>query len=140
MLNCDDQPILCNSWTAGPPYLYIFSVPTVTPVDAQTPLYIEPLNTTTTTPETYIELWKTGSYKEKAPYEGYFHPIDGPIAKLGAAVPMGYVLWAFSVIPSWAFMIGVSFISRSMMSRRLAPQGPQTAAPAPAYPMPGDAR
>lgn len=115
ILNCDDQPILCNSWAAGPPALYIFSIPTLTLPEAQHPLYIHSLNTTTTTPETYVELWKTGSYKEKGAYEGYFHPFDGQIAKLGASVPLGYVLWAFSIVPSWVFMIGVSFISRSMM-------------------------
>lgn len=115
ILNCDDQAILCNSWAAGPPYLYVFSVPSLTLVDGKTPLYIYPMNTTTTTPETYVELWKTGSYKENGLYEGYFHPVDGPIAKFGLAVPMGYVLWVFSIVPSWVFMIGVSFISRTMM-------------------------
>jgi len=137
LLNCDAEPILCNSWAAGPPSLYIFSIPSITQLDAKTPLYIHSLNTTTTTPETYVELWKTGSYKEGGVYEGYFHPVDGPLAKFGAAIPLGYVLWGFSLVPSWVFMIGVSFISRTMMSRKMAPK-PRTA-PAAGAP-PGDAR
>jgi len=138
ILNCDQQPILCNSWAAGPPALYVFEIPSLSMVDAKTPLYVHALNTTTTTPETYVELWKTGAYKEKGAYEGYFHPVDGQLAKLGLDVPMGYVLYAFSMVPSWVFMIGVSFISRTMMSRRMAP-APRAAAPAGGAP-PGDAR
>lgn len=133
ILNCDDEPILCNSWAAGPPSLYIFEIPSISLVDAKTPLYIHSLNTTTTTPETYVELWKNGDYKEKGVYEGYFHPIDGQVAKLGLDVVMGHGLYYFSLVPSWVFMIGVSFLSRTMMSRRMAPTpraAPAAGAPA----------
>jgi len=140
ILNCDNQPILCNSWAAGPPSLYIFSIPSLTLMDAQTPLYIQSMNTSTTTPETYVELWKTGSYKEKDAYEGYFHPVDGPLAKFGVSVPMGYVLWVFSLVPSWAFMIIVSFVSRTLMSRKMGPQAPRAGAAPSAGAQPGDAR
>lgn len=139
LLNCETQPILCNSWAAGAPALYIFSIPSITLLDAKTPLYIHSLNTTTTTPETYVELWKTGSYKEKGPYEGYFHPFDGELTKYGAAIPLAYALWAFSAVPSWAFMIGVSFLSRTMMNRRMAPPDRPAAVPAGGA-TPGDAR
>jgi len=142
ILNCDYQPVLCNSWAAGPPALYVFSVPTAAPTNDKTDLYIASLNTTTTTPETFVELWNTGSYKEKSPYEGYFHPTDGPLAKLGVAMPIGYVLWIFSMIPSWVFMIGVSFISRSMMQRKLSPPVPSAGTPRTTRvgASPGDAR
>merc|ERR1712225_185320 len=47
------------------------------------------------------------------------------------AAPLGYFFWVFAVIPSWLFMIGISFASRSIMSNRAAgPQGRRPAAPA----------
>ena len=109
-LNCDNQPVLCNTWGAGPPSLWVMHAqPSV--VDVR----VLSLNITTTTVKTFTEIHSTKSWKEKAPYEGTFHPFNGPLATYGLAVPVGYVLWIFSVIPSWAFMIGVSFISRSIM-------------------------
>lgn len=79
------------------------------------PIITLPLNTSSTTVQTFVDLHATKSYKEKKPYEGWFHPFDGELAKYGAAVPVGYVLWFFAVIPSWMFMIGVSFLSRTIM-------------------------
>lgn len=111
-LNCDNQPVLCNSWGAGPPNVWVMHVPAPpAPVDIR----ILHLNTSTTTVKTFTELHSTKSWKEKAPYEGYFHPFDGQLAQYGLAVPIGYFFWIFSVIPSWLFMIGVSFISRGIM-------------------------
>lgn len=129
-INCDNQPVLCNSWGGGPPSLWILQVlPEPAPVDIRT----FHLNTTTTTVQTFKEYHATGSWKAKELYEGYFHPFDGPLAKLGLAVPIGYFFWIFAVIPSWLFMIGVSFLSRSIMGRRATPPSRTTAAaPAPA--------
>lgn len=79
------------------------------------PIITVPLNTTTTTVSTFTDLRATKSYKEKKPYEGWFHPFDGELAQYGAAVPVGYVLWFFAVVPSWMFMIGISFLSRTIM-------------------------
>lgn len=122
-LNCDNQPVLCNSWGAGPPSLWVMHASAQpSPVDVR----ILPLNITTTNVKTLTEIHSTKSWKEKAPYEGYFHPFDGQLAQYNLAVPIGYFLWGFGVIPSWAFMIGVSFLSRSMMSRRLTPNPPPT--------------
>lgn len=111
-LNCDNQPVLCNSWAAGPPALWIIhaSAP-----PALHDIRIMPVNITTTTVKTFTDLHATKSWKAKDPYEGTFHPFDGPLAKFGLAVPAGYLLWAFTIVPSWMFMIGVSFISRSIM-------------------------
>jgi len=131
-LNCDSQPVLCNSWAASPLNLWILEVGAKeAPVD----IHLVSLNTTTTSVKTFTDLHATNSWKEQAPYEGYFHPFDGQLAKLGVAVPLGYVLWALTIIPSWLFMIGISFISRSIMSKRtLGPQPgqgrPAAAAPA----------
>lgn len=112
ILNCDNQPVLCNSWGAGPPHLWTMEVGAP---GVSVPIITVPLNTTSTNVTTFTELHSTKSYKKKAPYEGWFHPFDGELAKYGAAVPVGYVLWFFAVIPSWLFMIGISFLSRTIM-------------------------
>lgn len=112
LLNCDNQPVLCNSWAAGPPNLYIIEVPVApAPVDVRTFL----MNATTTTVTDFTELHSSGSWKNAPVYEGYFHPFDGQLAQYGLAVPLGYVLWLFAVVPSWMFMIGISMISRNIM-------------------------
>jgi len=133
-LNCDIQPVLCNSWAAGPPNLWIINV-SAKPAPVEVRLLH--LNSTTTTVKTLTDLHSSQKYKKAVPYEGYFHPFDGALAKYGLAVPLGYVLWVMAVIPSWAFMIFVSFMSRNIMGRRtLGPQpggpagGPTRAAPA----------
>ena len=111
-LSCENQPVLCNSWGAGPPSLWILHVAAPpAPVDVRT-LY---LNATTTNVKTFTDLHSSKSWKEKPLYEGYFHPFDGPLAQYGLAVPLGYIFWVFAVVPSWMFMIGISFISRNIM-------------------------
>lgn len=81
------------------------------PVDIR----VKSLNATTTEVKTFTDLHASKEWKAAPLYEGYFHPFDGPLAKYGVSVPLGYVLWAFAVVPSWMFMIGISFISRSIM-------------------------
>lgn len=81
------------------------------PVDVRTFL----MNATTTTVTDFTELHSSGSWKNAPVYEGYFHPFDGQLAQYGLAVPLGYVLWLFAVVPSWMFMIGISMISRNIM-------------------------
>jgi len=127
-LNCDNQPVLCNSWGAGPPNLWIMQVAAKpAPVDIR----LVNLNATTTSIKTFTDLHSTQSWKKRAPYEGYFHPFDGQLAQYGLAVPLGYVFWVLAVIPSWMFMIGISFLSRNIMSKRtLGPQPGQAGGPA----------
>jgi len=133
-LNCDNQPVLCNSWGAGPPHLWIIEA---APKPAPVNIRLIPLNTTTTSVKTFTDLHALQTWKEKTPYEGYFHPFDGQLAKLGLAVPIGYVFWVFAVVPSWLFMIVISFVSRNIMSKRTL--GPQPGAGRPAAAAPGAA-
>jgi len=72
-------------------------------------------NRTTVTAPELAAIHLQEKYKETTPYEGIWHPFDGPLAKNGLAIPVGYAIWGFSKIPSWAFMIGVSFLSRNIM-------------------------
>jgi len=126
-LNCDNQPVLCNSWGAGPPNLWIMeaSAPPA-PVDIR----LIHLNATTTTAKTLTDLHSSAEWKKTPLYEGYFHPFDGPIAKYGLALPLGYLFWVLSVVPSWLFMIVISFVSRTIVSRRTSNTGRPASAPA----------
>jgi len=127
-INCDNQPVLCNSWAAGPPNLWVMHVP---PKPAPVDVRLINLNTTTTTVKTFTDIHAKKTWEKKTPYTGYFHPFDGQLAQYHLAVPLGYALWVMAVIPSWMFMIFVSFISRNIMSKRtLGPQPGAGAAPA----------
>ncbi|KAL6400695.1 uncharacterized protein AUP68_16409 [Ilyonectria robusta] len=112
-LNCDDQPILCNAWSTGTSNLYVFEMlPSPAPID----IYKKRLNMTTTTSEDLVNLYETGTKDKFTLLEaGWFHPFQGKAVKLGIAVPFGYVMWAFGLVPNWLFMLVVSFVSRTMM-------------------------
>lgn len=133
-LNCEDQPVLCNAWGAGPPSLWIFDmVAPPAPVECR----VKPMNITTTTVKTFTDLNSAEAKQEVKIYDGLFHPFDGAFAKYGVAIPIGYIFWVFAIVPSWMFMIGISFLSRTMMSKRMGPQAggrPAGAAPGGAAP------
>ncbi|KAK3946440.1 hypothetical protein QBC46DRAFT_369784 [Diplogelasinospora grovesii] len=139
-LNCDDQPVLCNAWSATTGALWIFEMlPPPAPVD----VYWKRLNLTTTTAQTLLDFHAQDAKKNFHLIDGYFHPVDGLLAKNGLAVPLGYFFWVLNAIPSWGMMLVVSFISRAMMNRRMDPAAnrPANAAAAAARGAPpGDAR
>jgi hypothetical protein len=116
MVNCDDEPVLCNLWSSSAGSMWLFEMlPKPAPVEIQT----KRLNTTTVTSEVIFDAYKAADKKEAGwrlyPADGYFHPIDGKLAQWGVAEPIAYVLWGLGAIPSWAMMLVVSFASRSMM-------------------------
>ncbi|KXX79982.1 hypothetical protein MMYC01_202384 [Madurella mycetomatis] len=139
-INCDDEPVLCNSWMVATGNLYFFEMlPAPAPVD----IYYKRLNLTTTTAQDIVDAY-TGKAEDAKfrKYESYFHPFDGVVAKYGLSVPIGYVLWGLNAIPSWGMMLVVSFISRSMMNRRMGGMDRPGNAPGPAPrgAPPGDGR
>lgn len=75
----------------------------------------KPLNRTSTTVDTFRTLVIDKEIDKTDPYEGPWHPFNGIIQQYGLAVPLGYVLWGFSKMPSWLPMILISFLSRSFM-------------------------
>ncbi|KAG6008525.1 hypothetical protein E4U21_004365 [Claviceps maximensis] len=120
MLNCDDQPILCNAWSAGAGSIWSFNM---LPPPAPVEIYKKRLNMTTTTSEELVQL-NSAESKHKAGFvllDSWFHPFDGKITELGLSVPYGYTMWALGLVPNWLFMLIVSFASRSMMSNRMQP-------------------
>jgi len=114
LLNCEDQPILCNSWSAGAGTVWIFDM---LPPPAAIDIYKKRFNLTTVTSD---DIFALKDNREGATLlDSWFHPFNGKAVELGLAIPFGYVTWVFNVVPSWAMMLLVSFASRSMMSRRM---------------------
>lgn len=117
-MDCESSAILCSIWSAGAPSVFYYHVPKapqVGEVKAPTPLHIFYLNATTITPEEIYQIHGKKLYNEIAPYEGALHPIDGVLAQYNLNIPLGYLIWGLGAIPSWMFMIGISFFSRSFM-------------------------
>lgn len=111
-VNCDDQPILCNSWAASTAQVWSFAMlPPPGPVE----IYKKRLNLTTTTSADLVALHASKTKAEWTLVDSVFHPFTGKVAELGLAVPYGYVMWAFGLVPNWLFMVIVSIASRSMM-------------------------
>lgn len=144
-VDCDKEEILCTGWAATLPSIYHFMVPIQSNPPPKVPLHIVPLNLTTTTVADIVSIPSNSKarYLEKEEYTGILHPFDGIMSKLGLLQPFGYLMWGLSTIPSWVMMIGISFISRQIMSRRM--QGGQAGVPAaagaaqPAAPRPAPA-
>ncbi|KAI0181622.1 hypothetical protein GGR52DRAFT_46215 [Hypoxylon sp. FL1284] len=116
LLNCEDQPVLCSSWSAPVGAIWIFEM---LPEPAPINIWTKRFNMTTTTSDDIVALQQDGYKSSTRLHDGFFHPFNGPLAKNGFGAPMGYVLWFFNLLPSWAFMILVSFFSRSMMTNRI---------------------
>ena len=122
LLDCESEPILCNSWMARPPNIWHILIPNPSSPPSSSSssttnatLRIIPLNETSTTPVEILEIHSKDKYKEYQPYAGVFHPFNGMVHKLGLAVPIGWVLYGFGLVPSWTIMIALSFFSRQMM-------------------------
>lgn len=116
-IDCESQAILCSTWMMGPAAIYYIQlpIPAADQSKPQTTIYKVKLNTTTTTTQDIVQIHTQQTYLKSPTYEGYFHPFDGVLAQYGLNVPVGYVFWAFALVPSWMFMILISFVSRTIM-------------------------
>jgi hypothetical protein len=85
------------------------------PAPAPVDIHYKRLNLTTVTSQDIVDAYTGRPDIQWRKFEGYFHPIDGFFAKYGLSVPLGYFFWALGAIPSWAMMLVVSFMTRSMM-------------------------
>ena len=115
--NCDENPILCATWAAGVPTIWHIQLPVTQPDQSHpaTTIHIISLNTSTTTAADIVKIHTSKNYEKVPVYEGAFHPFDGYLTKFGLNQPMAYLLTAFALVPSWAFMIVISLASRSLM-------------------------
>ena len=114
-MNCDVTPVLCNAWAASPPSIWHITRPQTPTAGTPTNIRVLPLHLTTTTAADIMEIQHSQSWKAQPLYEGAFHPFDGMIAKLGLSEALGYVLWVFTIVPSWVFMVAISMGSRTFM-------------------------
>lgn len=117
-INCDKQGALCSTWMAKPPTLWHIQRPVARADDQSTPastIYINYFNVTTSTAGDIVALHSGKKYLDGILYEGYFDPFDGQLAKLGLNKAVGYALYGIGLVPSWAFMIVVSMVSRTIM-------------------------
>lgn len=120
-LNCDDQGVLCKTWTAKPPTIWHIQRPSVKNVgEDQTVgpsiVTVNYLNTTRTTAQDMVALHTNKKYETTGyVYDGLFQPFDGLFAQYGVLKVAGYVMFGVSLIPSWAFMLVVSMVMRQAM-------------------------
>ncbi|KAL9103102.1 MAG: hypothetical protein Q9163_001813 [Psora crenata] len=118
VINCDKEAVLCAAWTAKPPTIWHIKRPVPGPdqsMPATTDIHINYLNFTTTTAQDMVALHTGKKYEDGYLYEGVFHPFDGWLAQYGLQKVVGYILFGFGLIPSWAFMLVVSMASRAAM-------------------------
>ncbi|PYH96222.1 PTH2-domain-containing protein [Aspergillus ellipticus CBS 707.79] len=122
-LDCESNQVLCSAWGAGSPSVFYFQVPQAQLGEERptTTLHTVHLNSTTVTPETIFKVHSEKVYETEPAYEGALHPTDGWLAQNGLLLPLGYVIYGFSAIPSWLFMIGISFFSRTFIGPLTSP-------------------
>lgn len=116
-IDCEVESVLCHAWAVAPPSCLHMLLPQPLPDQSTPPTTVRSLglNRTTITAPEIAAIHLDEKYQDKPPYEGFFHPFDGPLAQYGLQEPVGYVLWGFAKIPSWAFMITISMVSRQVM-------------------------
>jgi len=126
LLDCEKEEVLCTAWASGVPVIYHFLIPQQSSTEKPTPLHIVPLNMSSTEVSDIVAIPSAGgksTYLNYEEYSGLLHPLDGLLAKVGLLQPFGYFMWALGSMPGWVMMLGISFVSRQIMSRRMARTG-----------------
>ncbi|KAI9884508.1 MAG: 39S ribosomal protein L24, mitochondrial [Watsoniomyces obsoletus] len=118
ILNCDEENVLCHAWAATPPALFHFLIPRSHDVPIEMRV-MKHINASTITAPELVKMHLDKSWQKIEPYEGIFHPFDGFLAKWGLSTPVGYVLAAYSKLPSWAPLVVLSILTRTLMTNRL---------------------
>jgi hypothetical protein len=118
-IDCDHEPILCNVWLVSPPALYYIRspVPAATAgAPATRPIHYYKLNPAVVSAQDLIDIHKANNWEKIPAMDSPFHPFDGILATTGANLAIGYAYTALNMVPSWVYMIAVSFFSRTIMS------------------------
>jgi hypothetical protein len=73
-VDCEQQPVLCNSWVVTSPSIYHMFLPKTLPDQSRpaTTIRYIPLNHITVTAQEIAAIHTQEKYKETAPYEGYW--------------------------------------------------------------------
>ncbi|EGE79473.1 hypothetical protein BDDG_02413 [Blastomyces dermatitidis ATCC 18188] len=131
-INCENNGLLCSILSATPASVWHWQVPAREPGQPKpkTLVHMSRVNTTSVDAEAIYKVHSEKTWENKPAFDGTFHPVDGKLAQYGLSVPFGYVMYYVGMVPSWLMMVGISFISRTFMSRRMGPPRPQAAPPA----------
>lgn len=116
-VDCDKDNLLCTTFSAGIPEIWylLVSMPAGEKSRAPSPLHIVRIFPKNVTTQEIVKIHTEKTYLNRPEYTGAYHPIDGWLQRFGLLEPLGYVIWGFALIPSWLFMIGISFFSRQFM-------------------------
>jgi len=131
LIDCENNLLLCATWGASPAEVWWIEPETshipeparATPLanpatsapQTKRDIFVTKLNTTTVTAPQILSLYRDGEYKQGKLLDTVFHPFDGWLVKYGLNVPVGYVIFATNMIPSWTFMLIVTFTMRMFL-------------------------
>ncbi|PKS07010.1 hypothetical protein jhhlp_005607 [Lomentospora prolificans] len=116
LINCDNEPVLCNFLSAGVGSIWVFEM---LPRPLEIDIYVRRLNLSTVEAKDIIGYLPQEGRARFRKLDSHFHPFDGTLAQYGVLLPLAYATWVFSFIPNWLFMFAVSAISRTMMTNRM---------------------
>lgn len=116
-LNCDEQPVLCTAWSASPGTVWMYEM---LPPGQNVTIWKKWMNLTTVTSDDFVKLRDVDPSQRAAEEswvlnETIFHPFNSWVGRNGLSHFVGYFFWAFNILPSWAMMLVISFVSRGMM-------------------------
>lgn len=117
LLDCEKNAVLCHAWATHPPLVLYMQLPQPLPDQSQPSSAVRSIyvNRTSITAPELAAIHLQEKYKDTKPYESVFQPFDGLLAKTGLQLPVGYISWGFTMVPSWLIMVGVSMLSRTFM-------------------------
>ncbi|KAK2828976.1 hypothetical protein FQN49_007214 [Arthroderma sp. PD_2] len=117
-LNCENQGLLCSIWSVSPPSLWHIQIPGSRSLGEEKPhTAIHPvrLNATTVTAEDIYKVHSEKLWEKEPELQSMFHPFNGLAAEYRLNELVGWAVYGLGMIPSWAMMVGISFLSRTMM-------------------------
>ena len=117
-VNCDDQRVLCATWQAQPPTIWHIQRPHPKKGEQSTPastVRINYLRFNETRAQDMVALHTGKKYEDGLVYEGYFQPFDGLLKQYNVNKVAGYIFFAVGLLPSWAYMLVISMITRTVM-------------------------
>lgn len=117
-INCDQQGVLCATWTARPPTIWWISRPHPRPgqeVPPESSIRITYPGYNGSSVQDLVALHTGKKYEEGYLLESIFQPFDGQLKQYGINKIVGYIYFALSSIPSWGYMLAVSMFTRNVM-------------------------
>lgn len=120
IVDCDEQRVLCTTWTANPPTIWHIRRPAPGRSlegreEGESEVRVNYLNYTTTTAGDMVALHTGNKYQDGYLYEGKLRIFDSWLAKNGLLDLAGWVLFIVGLVPSWSIMLTISMVTRLLM-------------------------